>query len=375
LFAIVLLFTRQVTSSGNQTLNISNELSCDNDYSPNYNFSLHVGMIFVLLAASGAGTILSVALSAKFTKPIIQYIKMMAIGVILSFAWIHLFTFGDVQLRSSCLPTVFSGKYNSWASLFAIIALSTTQFIQFLAEMMIRKVVARSTAKKVVGIVVNEGKENPGKAENAVNEEKPAEIAVKEKPSTVAIDVKDPAPSISNIPSTDLEAKEQDFEKLGELRVTAYMNIVATTIHSFVIGITFGFSRNPELQVFIAPMILYNFFEGFALITTIQEAQFENRRLQWIVAFAYTLFSMVGTILGLLANSGSSFNSQYALMAQGVMNSLSAGLLTYDVFIYLICPSLSYHALKGHTFPIKITQYMSVWAGFILICVVGGWKN
>jgi hypothetical protein len=104
---------------------------------------------------------------------------------------------------------------------------------------------------------------------------------------------------------------------------------------------------------------------------------------------------MVGTILGLLANSGSSFNSQYALMAQGVMNSLSAGLLSnnylhmetisltfltipftaYDVFIYLVCPSLSYHALKGHTFPIKITQYMSVWAGFILICVVGGWKN
>ena len=215
---------------------------------------------------------------------------MMAIGVILGFAWIHLFSFGDIQLRSSCLPTVFSGKYNSWASLFAIIALSTTQFIQFLAEMMIRKVVTRSTAKKVIGMVVNEGKENLGKTENAVNEEKPGDIVVNDKPSAVAVEVKDPTPPISNIPSTDLEAKEQDFEKLRELRVTAYMNIVATAIHSFVIGITFGFSRNPELQVFIAPMILYTFFEGFTVITSIQNAQFGNRRMQWIVAFSCKCF-------------------------------------------------------------------------------------
>ena len=210
----------------------------------------------------------------KVPAPVFQSIKMMGIGVLLGFAWIHLFSFGDMQLRSPCLPTVFSGKYNSWASLFAIIALSTTQFIQFLYEILIRKIVMRSSDVKSADKVEKEASGTTSSI-NVVAEKESNSIETKEKSVNVA-----------TLSPSDVEAQTQDDEKFAEMRVTVYVNILAIAIHSFVIGNTFGFARNPEFQVFIAPMILYHFFEGFLLVISIEEAQFSSSKFKWLVAMS-----------------------------------------------------------------------------------------
>ena len=105
---------------------------------PDWTLGLHVAAIFVVLVASTIGA--TIPILAKYHPGfsldpyVIMLGKCMGIGVVLACGLVHMLQPSSESLTSPCVPWEFNTDYNSYAFLFAMLAILFMHFFDYIAE-------------------------------------------------------------------------------------------------------------------------------------------------------------------------------------------------------------------------------------------------
>ncbi|KAJ3691981.1 hypothetical protein LUZ60_012331 [Juncus effusus] len=106
--------------------------------------------------------------------------------------------------------------------------------------------------------------------------------------------------------------------------------------HSVIIGLSLGVSQSPcTIKPLIAALSFHQFFEGFALGGCIAEAQFKNMS-QILMSTFFAITTPTGIGCGAALASFYNANSARALIVEGILDSISAGILIYMALVDLI---------------------------------------
>ncbi|CAN8245046.1 unnamed protein product [Cochlearia groenlandica] len=142
--------------------------------------------------------------------------------------------------------------------------------------------------------------------------------------------------------------------------------------HSIIIGISLGVSQSPcTIRPLIAALSFHQFFEGFALGGCISQAQFKNKSAA-IMACFFALTTPIG--IGIGTGVASSFNAHSvgALVTEGVLDSLSAGILVYMALVDLIAADFLSKKMSCN-FRLQIVSYLMLFLGAGLMSSLAIW--
>ena len=158
-------------------------------------------------------------------------------------------------------------------------------------------------------------------------------------------------------------------------KVSTYLLEFGIALHSVLIGIALGTNTNEFVALFIA-LCFHQFFEGMALgaqIARLQRVSFLKAMLM-VLFFAVT--TPIGVAIGIGIHSGT-YNpkSVASLLVNGILDSVSAGILIYVALVNLIAMEMGVNATEFHVLKkrLKFLYFMALYAGAGAMAVVGRW--
>ncbi|XP_010915264.1 zinc transporter 4, chloroplastic-like [Elaeis guineensis] len=142
--------------------------------------------------------------------------------------------------------------------------------------------------------------------------------------------------------------------------------------HSVIIGLSLGVSRNPcTIRPLIAALSFHQFFEGFALGGYISQAQFSSLK-ETVMACFFALTTPGGIGLGLSVASFYDPDSPAAMVAEGLLDSISAGILIYMALVDLIAADVL-DRLKNSSISLQVGTCVALFSGAGLMSLLALW--
>ncbi|CAN6203465.1 unnamed protein product, partial [Urochloa humidicola] len=127
-----------------------------------------------------------------------------------------------------------------------------------------------------------------------------------------------------------------DKEHALRHRVIAQVLELGIVVHSVIIGISLGASEDPgTIKPLVVALSFHQMFEGMGLGGCIVQAKFKVRSIVTMVLF-FCLTTPVGILVGLGISSVYNENSPTALIVEGILNSVAAGILIYMALVDLL---------------------------------------
>ena len=97
--------------------------------------------------------------------------------------------------------------------------------------------------------------------------------------------------------------------------------------HSIMIGVTLGATGGSGWIRLLIVIVFHQFFEGLALGARITLLQFAKWWQPAIMGVSFSLITPIGIAIGVGVHKGFEANGRAALLAVGILNSISAGIL------------------------------------------------
>ncbi|KAF0926570.1 hypothetical protein E2562_026884 [Oryza meyeriana var. granulata] len=166
----------------------------------------------------------------------------------------------------------------------------------------------------------------------------------------------------------------------GEGEVPAHVrSIVVSQIlemgivsHSVIIGLSLGVSRSPcTIRPLVAALSFHQFFEGFALGGCIAQAQFKTLSAA-IMACFFAITTPAGIVAGAGVASFYNANSLRALVVEGILDSVSAGILIYMSLVDLIAADFLGGKMTG-TLRQQVMAYVALFLGALSMSSLAIW--
>lgn len=267
-----------------------------------YNLKLHVGAFFIILVTSSFGAFVPL-ISKK--RPglripgwIFFFCKNFGTGVILATAFIHMLPSAFEMLSNECLPTIWHDY--AWAGLISMIASLTIFFIEY-------------TALKIT----TKGLDNK-------------DILPTHKSDPISEPSKDDSSSIHNHGTLVLLTNET--QTIGIIVLEA-----GICLHSVIIGMALSVSTGSDFISLLIALVFHQMFEGLGLGSRIAELEYPQGSFKpWLMSFAYGMTTPIGIAIGLGVHDTYNPESKSALIVQGVLDSISAGILLYAALVELL---------------------------------------
>ncbi|KAK1304262.1 Zinc transporter 5 [Acorus calamus] len=131
-------------------------------------------------------------------------------------------------------------------------------------------------------------------------------------------------------------------------RVIAQVFELGVVVHSVIIGISLGASETPStIRPLVAALSFHQFFEGLGLGGCIVQAKFKAKAIMTMSLF-FSLTTPVGIAIGIGIASNYNENSPTALIVEGILNSLSAGILIYMALVDLLAADFSSARMRNN---------------------------
>ncbi|KAG8100253.1 hypothetical protein GUJ93_ZPchr0013g33862 [Zizania palustris] len=259
-------------------------------------------------------------------------IKAFAAGVILATGFIHILPDAFDNLTSECLPAGGPWQKFPFAGFGAMVGAMGTLVVDTLAT----GYFTRANKKDAAGRV-------------AV----PAAVADEEKQSSAAdpphhrgdgsehdghVHVHTHATHGHAHGSSALVAAvgEDDKEHTLRHRVISQVLELGIVVHSVIIGISLGASQSPDtIKPLVVAISFHQMFEGMGLGGCIVQAKFKVRSIVTMILF-FCLTTPVGIIVGIGISSVYNESSPTALVVEGSLNSVAAGILIYMALVDLL---------------------------------------
>ncbi|CAG8613193.1 3280_t:CDS:2 [Ambispora leptoticha] len=278
-----------------------------------YNLGLHVGALFIILATSSFGAFVPVIAKKypSFRIPQIAFMiaKHFGTGVILATAFIHMLPSAFGNLTNPCLPSVWSNDYTAFAGAIAM----GSALIIFIIEYFTIKTAEEYEEK-------HENNITPHENGSHINNE---------------IDVR-------------IDEKSHDPQQRHHHGHMMLINDRAKTIgivileagicfHSVIIGMALSVSTGSDFISLLCALVFHQMFEGLGLGARIAELSFPSRSLRpWLMSLAYGTTTPIGIAIGIGVRYSYDPQSETAIIVQGVLDSISAGILLYAAMVELL---------------------------------------
>jgi zinc transporter 1/2/3 len=305
---------------------------------------LHVGAIFIILAASFLGVATTLIGDTfpklKVNEYVLGLLKTFGTGIVLSCGMIHMLLPAAESLANPCLPQSVFGEDGYPAYAYAI-SLAAVLFMQQL-EM---------------------------------------HLSSRWRPHT------GPADSSETGASAPLVAKPPG--NATTVLVDAFSAEFSLTVHSIFVGLAVGVVSDEELTSLLVALVFHQFFEGIALGARLCKAPM-SLAFRYFLAFVFAIAAPVGQAAGVGVMAGSILNTagETFLLVQGIFDSLCAGLLLHVGFSLLLkdlpedveklvsmgelenSPSSGAPSKRAGTCK-RISMYAALWTGAVLMAVIG----
>ncbi|KAK9742011.1 hypothetical protein RND81_03G143000 [Saponaria officinalis] len=143
--------------------------------------------------------------------------------------------------------------------------------------------------------------------------------------------------------------------------------------HSILIGLSLGVSHSPcTIRPLVAALSFHQFFEGFALGGCIAQAQFKHLHTV-IMACFFALTTPGGIAVGIGAASFYNPASPRALIVEGILDSLSAGILVYMSLVDLIAADFMSKKMRSNI-RLQVVSYIALFLGAALMSSLAVWS-
>jgi len=358
--------------------------------------------IAIVLICSFLGTILPILLKNKkfFKEDTILFsgVKLFGTGVILGVAFIHMLSPANELLTSKYSIKLFNETYRSFAGAFAIIGVIITHLIQVYASHFLQENHKHEHVHVHKSIDCTEDRfldnqkgeiikieeydnNNKNNTKDTSGDSNDTEYFTEDitKHNIKDYDGKewhDKNNRISLVPAVDACAENQHeimhlLEK-KEKQIVCYLLEIGISIHSVLIGIAFGLEKHGLIVLMIA-LMFHQFFEGVSLSSVFIEAHFKHIRSIIIMIVLYSCTMPVGGLIGVILRSVIKSTSTAYIVLQGIIDSVAAGILIYDVLVNILSRHCSSFIWKNTGILGKNIQLLSFYFGLFVIALIGIW--
>lgn len=143
--------------------------------------------------------------------------------------------------------------------------------------------------------------------------------------------------------------------------------------HSIIIGLSLGVSQSPcTIRPLIAALSFHQFFEGFALGGCISQAQFKTLSTALMACF-FAITTPTGVAIGVGISSFYNSQSPRALVIEGVLDSISAGILVYMALVDLIAADFLSKRMSCNV-RLQVVSYLMLFLGAGLMSSLAIWS-
>ncbi|XP_076920294.1 zinc transporter 4, chloroplastic-like [Bidens hawaiensis] len=142
--------------------------------------------------------------------------------------------------------------------------------------------------------------------------------------------------------------------------------------HSIIIGLSLGVSQSPcTIRPLLGALSFHQFFEGFALGGCISQAKFGSLH-STIMACFFAVTAPIGVGIGTGISKFYNPNSPWALVVEGILDSISAGILVYMALVDLIAADFLSKRMRCNT-RLQVVSYIALFLGAGLMSSLAAW--
>lgn len=309
-----------------------------------YNVGLRVGSLFIVLVTSAIGVLAPLLLHklviGSIGANILMAVKQFGTGIIISTAFIHLYTHANLMFTNECIGDL---GYEGTTSAIVMAGI----FLSFLVEYIGLRIVAAHAAR---------------------NPKTPAAPVIGEQTKS---DSSSPTP----------EASRTAFESLDHHHVgpNSHLSVMVMEVgilfHSILIGLTLVVAGDSFYQTLLIVIVFHQFFEGLALGARISLLPGSIFPWKFAMAIAFALITPIGMAIGIGVLNTFNGNNPSTVITFGTLDALSAGILVWVGVVDMWARDwvieggelLSSGLLK------TLGAGVSLCAGMILMGVLGKW--
>jgi zinc transporter 1/2/3 len=154
--------------------------------------------------------------------------------------------------------------------------------------------------------------------------------------------------------------------------VIAYIFEIGISLHSVIIGLALGVNADiAEVRALFIALAFHQAFEGVALGVSVAEAGLSKFQ-RAVAVCSFTLATPVGIAIGLGLASQQSTGSYGLLLAQGILDSVSTGILVYMALVDMISESFQAPCIADRRL-LRLAMLVAIFFGAAMLALIGLW--
>ncbi|KAM3268089.1 zinc transporter 6, chloroplastic [Capsicum chacoense] len=171
--------------------------------------------------------------------------------------------------------------------------------------------------------------------------------------------------------------QEKEAEELMKMkqRLVSQVLEIGIIFHSVIIGVTLGMSQNQcTIRTLVAALSFHQIFEGMGLGGCIAQAGFSLGTTAYM-SFMFSVTTPMGILLGMIVFSITGYDdtSPNALILEGLLGSLSSGILIYMALVDLIALDFFHNKLMSGQPFLKKVSFIALLLGSTTMSILALW--
>ncbi|KAF4980706.1 hypothetical protein FZEAL_3374 [Fusarium zealandicum] len=369
-----------------------------------YNTPLHVGALFIILGVSSLACAFPIMASKlpglRIPSRFFFAVRHFGTGVLIATAFVHLLPTAFISLGDPCLSSFWNKDYPAIPGAIALAAIFLVTVIEMVfhparhvqpVEITSDRGCQPSSAEASqgrgcmgsVGMLpirdmgpLRGRSSSIGQGLSVLNSRDERMENMEEE---ACEDDDNTQPGRKNLEEASLEALQMPSPSAEQQQRKELLQCVLLELgilfHSIFIGMALSVSIGNEFIILLIAIVFHQTFEGLALGSRIAAIKWPKGKLQpWFMALAYGCTTPLGQAIGLATHTLYSPNSETGLIVVGVMNAISAGLLTFASLVELLSEDFlsdeSWRFLRGRK---RVYACLLVFSGAFFMSLVGAW--
>ncbi|KAF8436754.1 zinc-regulated transporter 2 [Terfezia claveryi] len=274
----------------------------------NYNKNLRIGTIFIVLVTSSIAVfgpiLLSKVKSLKYDGLVFTTIKQFGTGVIIATAFIHLLTHAQIIFANPCIGEL---EYEATATAISMAGIFLAFLVEYVGDRILQIRAKNKQTLATVGLEASEAavsKEDTGSNRSE--------------------------PHVHNHVHTHPHGAHSNGPLVND-KLSVMVMEAGIIFHSILIGITLIVSDDLVFTTLLVVVVFHQMFEGLALGTRIAmlPTACASLTVRLLLALAFALITPIGMAIGVGVLNKFNGNDKHTLLAIGILNALSAGILVW----------------------------------------------
>lgn len=311
---------------------------------------MRVGLLFVILVTSAFGVFMPI-LTTRFNlisqnNIIFTILKQFGTGIVISTAFVHLFTHADLMFGNQCLGEL---EYEGTTAAIFMAGLFLSFLVDYLGARFVawRQAKAASSSTEAAAVATHDSKTSAVPSSNSSAE--------------VHVHAHSHGPLAASTPLGD---------KINVLNLEA-----GIIFHSILIGITLVVASDGFFITLFIVILFHQMFEGIALGTCIAElpSAAASTMAKCVMAGVFALITPIGMGIGIGVLRHFNGNDPSTIVAIGTLDALSAGILAWVGIVEMLARDWMGPRLMSAGAVRTACAMAGLVSGLVLMSVLGKW--